>query len=469
MQAEQQGPPAPSGAPREAAGPPTELGAESATARTRRLPVGLLALASAGALTTGLLGMAALSGRTSATGTRSPTPAAGPDRQAIEALLAGRARAVREHDRIAFLATLAWADADFRARQVQAFDNLSGLPITGWREVLTGARPVTGTGERSTLKLTLRYRLRGFDRADVDRTRYLTVGRRSGTGWVIVDDGLARGLPDDPEIWEAGRTVHVRGKRSLVIGAATAPTDLREIARRLDAAVPVVSATVGDRWARRVVALVPADPVQADRLTRTDPGTGLGSGTGDLRGIAALATMVPGADGSPGEDRVVISPTVFARLNPLGRQVILTHELTHVATGAARDGIRPLWLIEGLADHVGYRGTGVTVPSAARELRREIAAGRVPTDLPGQDDFTGGSDRLPQSYAEAWLACRMIADRYGERALLRLYRAAGRARSNGTGDGAKAESEEAALREVLGIGRARFVALWRTYVRAVLR
>ncbi|REE99510.1 hypothetical protein [Thermomonospora umbrina] len=363
-------------------------------------------------------------------------PAIPPDPAAVRAILDGRARAVRDRDRTAFLSTVISAPPAFREAQRTLFDNLTRLPLESWREKPDDS----AQGPGATVKVSLRYRLRGFDRRDVVRTRHLTFAPRGGSRWTITGDGTAVGLRDDPDIWDGGPLTVVRGDRSLVIGASPA---LREIADRLDEAVPAVSGVVGDRWARRAVALVPADDGHAARLVASGD---------DLTGIAALATSGPSR-----EDRIVIAPGTFSRLNPLGREVVLTHELTHVATGGARDGRTPVWLIEGLADYVGYKGTDVPVRSAARELHREVADGRPPAALPGPDDFGGGSDRLPQSYAEAWLACRLIAERYGEDRLLELYRAAGR------------RSQEAALRSVLGIGTAGFTALWRDHLRKELR
>ncbi|MGH3239496.1 MAG: hypothetical protein ACRDNL_03895, partial [Spirillospora sp.] len=80
----------------------------------------------------------------------------------------------------------------------------------------------------------------------------------------------------------------------------------------------------------------------------------------------------------------------------------------------------------------------------------------VPSALPAAAAFAGGSPRLSQAYQEAWLACRMIADRYGEATLVRLYRTAGRV------------PEEAALRDVLRLTRARFTAQWRGYLQKEL-
>ncbi|MFS2292305.1 MAG: basic secretory family protein [Actinomadura sp.] len=359
------------------------------------------------------------------------------------ALFANRARAVRDGDEAAFLATAASAPAAFRDAQARMYRNLRRLPLKRWQERVIAPHTVDDDTGATIVRTEVRSRLRGFDQGDVVRTRYLALAPRSGS-WTIVGDGSSHGLEDDPAVWDGGRLAVARGRASLVIGDAGG---LEEIAARLDAAVPVVTGVVGSGWARRVVALVPADADLASALA--GPGQ-------SLHGIAALATVTPAAAGARGEDRVIVSPGTFGRLNELGRDVVLTHELTHVATGGARDRTTPLWLIEGFADYVGYLRTRVGVRAAAGELRREVAAGRVPSRLPSADAFSGGSERLSQAYQEAWLACRMVADRYGEATLVRLYRTAGRV------------PEAAALREVLGLTRERFTALWRDYLKREL-
>ncbi|MEU8796680.1 hypothetical protein [Spirillospora sp. NPDC048819] len=363
-------------------------------------------------------------------------------------VLANRARAVRNGDRTAFLATVATAPAAFQDVQSRLYGNLRKLPLDGWEERAIATQTMDEKKGVAVIRMEVRSRLRGFDRGDVVRTRYLTLALSSGS-WTIVGDGSARGFEDDAAIWDGGPLTVVRGRASLVIGdpTTTGAPGLEEIAKRLDAAVPVVTGVVGRGWARRVVALVPADAALASALAGPDQSLG---------DIAALATVTPSADGGRGQDRVVISPGTFGRLNELGRDVVLTHELTHVATGGARDRTTPLWLIEGFADYVGYLRADVGVRSAAGELRLEVAAGRVPSGLPAADAFSGGSARLSQSYQEAWLACRMIAGRYGEATLVRLYRTAGRV------------PEATALRDVLGLTRDRFTALWRDYLKREL-
>lgn len=380
-----------------------------------------------------------------------------PSPATVGALLQRRSRAVLAHDRGAFLATVDPSGQAFRAGQEILFDNLVKMPLASWRETLTDTRPAIAADDGWTARLRLSYRLRGFDSKEIVSNQYLTFDRRPRVGWVVSGDGAAHGLRDDPQIWNGGVLTVVHGRRSLVLGEGgigdrPPVAELRDIARRLDSGVAAVSAVVGDRWARKVVALAPATEQQAEDL---------GGDMRNLGDIAALAT-VTGEDAAA--DRIVIAPSAFGRLNRLGRHVVLTHELVHVAMDGARDTRTPMWLVEGLADYVGYKGTGVSAGSAARELAAAVRSGGLPPAPPEREAFADSGDRLSAAYEEAWLACRMIAERYGESTLVRLYRTA-QAEPEDAGD---PRIEERALRTVLGIGPGEFDVRWRAYVREKL-
>ena len=119
-----------------------------------------------------------------------------------------------------------------------------------------------------------------------------------------------------------------------------------------------------------------------------------------------------------------------------------------MATGATRGGRVPMWLSEGFADYVGYRDAGIAVRAVAAELAQEVRAGVLPTRFPGPGDFAPGAPRLAQAYEEAWLACRLIAERFGEKALVRLY---------GSG-----------VWTTLGLSQATLIEAWRDYLRREL-
>ncbi|WP_018654861.1 hypothetical protein [Actinomadura flavalba] len=390
-----------------------------------------------GALAAGLCVVLALLGAAAFAVLRpGAAPSGAPGEDAVGALLERRAAAVARGDRAAFLDTVTPA---LRAPEGRVFDNLRRMPLDAWRERFAGFGDVAPSGEAS-VRVTVRHRLRGFDRAETGRERTLRLTWHDG-GWRVSGSGAG----DDPEIWDGGPLRVVTGAASLVIGDAP---EVAEISRRLDAAEPVVTSVTGRGWARTSVALAPARPAVARALA--------GSSSPDLTRIAALATVAPGVDGGRGADRVVVSPGTFTRLTATGRDVVLTHELTHVALDAARDTRTPMWLIEGLADHVGYKRANLGVREAAAELRADVRAGRVPSALPDAAAFSASSDRLTQAYQESWLACRMIARDHGEKILLHLYRTAGRT------------SESAALRSTLGLSLSRFTAQWRTELRREL-
>ena len=86
-------------------------------------------------------------------------------------------------------------------------------------------------------------------------------------------------------------------------------------------------------------------------------------------------------------------------------------------------------MLEGFADYVALRDT--SLPDSVT-LGRAIAAaerGEAPQSLPTAADFDSRGRDLQARYEEAWLACRIIAERRGERVLTAIYRAAARGRS----------------------------------------
>jgi hypothetical protein len=115
----------------------------------------------------------------------------------------------------------------------------------------------------------------------------------------------------------------------------------------------------------------------------------------------------------------------------------------------------PTWLVEGLADYIGYLDVPVPVSTAARETREARAQGRLPTALPADADFDGGNPRLPLAYEVSWLAFRLIVETYGQEPALAFYRAVGASRDAG----AEAALDRAFADE-LGTTTAAFTALW---------
>ncbi|WTP63378.1 hypothetical protein OHU07_09150 [Streptomyces phaeochromogenes] len=366
----------------------------------------------------------------------------------VQRVLDTRAAAVRDGNEREFVATQAPATlaAGERAAARTEFRNLRAVPLADWTYRVTGLHR---SGDRATADAELRYRIEGYDRAPIVTARTLSLARADGR-WYVTADRPAK--DSSQQLWEQGAVQAVRGEHSLVLGVGRPRDALRHYAELADRAVPAVREAWGEEWSRRVVVLVPKS---LDGMAGL-----LGAPASGYRGIAAVTTGEAGGSAKAPADRIIVNPDAYGVLGAFGRQVVLTHETTHVATRASTSAATPLWLSEGYADWVGYRGTGRTAPQAAPELARAVAEGRVPDALPGDEDFGFGGDAgsLARAYEGGWLACRMIAERWGEVRLGEFYRAVGEREK-------RVGAVEAGMREVLGTSLEEFTEQWRAYVR----
>jgi hypothetical protein len=337
------------------------------------------------------------------------------------------------------------------------FGNLADVPLAAWsyRVVRTGAFPLppaassADNARRTAVEVRLSYRLAGYDTQPVVSTAYLTLSQRAGRWYVAADDdGAPSGHRTAVQLWDQGPVRVVRGAHSLVLGLA-APDVLRGYAADADQAVPQVTHAWGSGWPGKVVVEAPATLDQLAAL--------LGASADGYRDIAAVTTGELGANANAPADRVLINPSAFAELSAFGRQVVLTHETTHVATRLSTTAHTPLWLSEGIADWVAYRDAGRTAPEIAPELAADVRAGRTPKALPTAADFRSTGAGLPQAYEGGWLACRLIADQWSPATLTAFYRAVA---GGGTLD--------ARLRAAVGLSLPEFTARWRAYVEEEL-
>ncbi|MFF9013992.1 hypothetical protein ACF09C_13635 [Streptomyces sp. NPDC014870] len=388
----------------------------------------------AACLLTALLGLAGCA----APGPVDPAP------QEIRTLLDRHARALLARDEAAYAVAL---DPAHAPAALAEFDRLAEVPLASWGYRL---KDVDRSGQdRATARAELSYRIDGYDAGPVTTERVLDLTERDGR-WYVTADRPAEGAPQ--QLWQQGEVETVRGRHSLVLGVGQSEERLKAVAAYADRAVPAVSAAWPGDWARRVVVLVPA--------TLDGMGGLLGAPPASYRGIAAVTTGEVGGGPHAPADRVIVNPEAYGVLGEFGQQVVLTHETTHVATRAATSAATPVWLSEGLADWVAYRDTGRTAAQAAPELRRAVRAGDLPAALPDDKAFAfgGDADALARAYEGGWLACAMIAERWGEPELRDFYRAVG---AHPQREGAV----EKALAEVLDTTPEEFTDDWRTYLR----
>ncbi|MFD4339721.1 hypothetical protein ACFWPP_21395 [Streptomyces anulatus] len=367
---------------------------------------------------------------------------------ALDATLERRAAAVLAHDPAGYLDGIAPDAAKLRAAQRTELDRLADVPLKSWTYDVKGI--TEQDGQWATAEVELRYRIAGYDTAPVATRRVLEL-MRDGERWYITEDRPAKG--SSGQLWQQGDVEVVEGEHSIVLGVGRSKNELRQVADTVDLAVPAVSDAWPRPWNRRVVVLVP-DSVE-------DMAGLLGSPEASYRGIAAVTTGEVGGTGKRPAiaDRVIVNPQAYATLGSFGQRIVLTHETTHVATRTSTSTATPVWLSEGFADWTAYRGEDRAADTIAPELAEAVRTGMTPAELPADPDFgfDGDPAKLAGAYEGGWLACELIAERWGKEKLIAFYEAVG---AHDGRDGAV----EQALDAVLDTTPERFTADWRDYL-----
>jgi hypothetical protein len=392
--------------------------------------------------------------RSSTTSTTSTTTASTTTREAALAeLLAARAAAVRHRDRAAFSATLDDPGSGFGLRQLAQFDALARLSLGGFSYGIPEPAPALGADRVAQLgpeawvsRVRGTWSLAGFDTAPREFESFFSVVRR-GTRWRLADDTDGG---TQPQAWDLPRFTVVRDGPVLVMGSGPV-SRLRPYLALGEQAVADVRDVWTPEWAGRLVLVVPGTAAQMAEQ--------VGHETSNVAQVAAITDGPFGLDGRAGADRIVVNPTAFAGLEPKGRQVVLSHEATHVAIRATTTGSVPMWLSEGMADYIGYRGVDVPRAVVAEALLDRVRAGTGPRALPGPGDFDPSRSTIAPSYNAAWLAVHRIAERFGEERLVRFYRAAASATDGGAGTDPEAATS-AAFESVLGTSEEAFTREW---------
>lgn len=407
-------------------------------------------------------------------GAATPPPADEADRtraEAITDLLARRAEAVRERDERAFLATVdPAADEVFRYNQRRLFQNLATVPFSTWSYELNPddtldvadlpAEQTAGAAEVWAPAVDLRYALRGGDVTPTNRAMGYLFARRAdaqGGGWYLRSDnaldGLGRRTWRGP--WDFAPCEVTQTRHGIVLSHPGNDQMVERLARELDPSVRAVGEIWPSSWSERVVLVLPDSPGEMKALVGPDFPV-------DSVVAVAVADRVDNARHTATGQRVVLSPTGVRALSLPSLRVVLRHEITHLAARADTVDGSPTWLLEGFADYVGYRDSGLTLEEGAPDLAKRVRESGPPASLPEDRAFRASGSDLDQAYQQSWSLARFIAQRYGEDRLVELYRtlaAVGPASARKTDD---------MLRDVLGMDRAKLVGDWQSYLREAL-
>lgn len=356
-------------------------------------------------------------------------------RAQVEALFDHREQAISEADPVGFLQDVDRTNLEFVVRQLTEFENLTQLPLADFGYTVESGRfnsaavPESLLGEHRkqvhVMAVTVHYQVTGVDAAPVAAAWLPVVGLVEDT-WKIIgevteapEEGgpLPQGTNGQP--WDGGTRMSVIGKEeSIVLMVPDDDVDLGWWLSELSwEALEAVMELVPEAEDLGVLITVARDPnIEQAHLTYTP------ERIGTVAGFTVLQyDQVPEwhAEAKAVTSRIIINEDAIAEYP--AAKTLLAHELTHAAMNATGQstGRPPLWLVEGFAEYVALRDAegdlvatlaGITGGAAA-------AAGGLPSD----ERFRSAT--ASDAYVLGWLACRMIAERYGEDRLLALYRA----------------------------------------------
>lgn len=333
-----------------------------------------------------------------------PTALAGAAASSVQELV----RALEDGDTAAAADLALASDAEARELLSSVADNARKLrlrDITARYVDEVGAVAQDGSWSAA---VDLTWRLEGFDREPAHAEVLIDFVPDDGRAAIAGLGGEGRLSP----LWLRGRLAVRRTPDALVMAAGEqADREARVYLQRVRRAIPVVRRVL-PQWRPSVVVEVPSSAVALEQALDVTGGT--------YAGIAAVTAAADGErrDGAP--VRVFVNPEVTGRLRGAGAQVVISHELVHVATDAISAVLDP-WLLEGFADYVALRDVdlplSVTAARAAAVVRRK----GVPERLPGTAEFDTTSADLEATYELAWLACVEVAAQVGESGLVRVY------------------------------------------------
>jgi hypothetical protein len=191
----------------------------------------------------------------------------------------------------------------------------------------------------------------------------------------------------------------------------------------VDGGVPDIDAPAMARVAREVV--LDVVPRADDDLTIVSPRTPaltadlVGRPQREFASIAAITTTVDGRTRSA--PVIVLNPAQFATMDQRAAQVVVSHEATHLLTGAVGRSAE-LWVIEGFADFVALHDDTAPLAVSAGQALRQVKKDGAPKALPSAADFGRADHGLGAVYESAWMIFRMLGERHDDATIIRFYR-----------------------------------------------
>ncbi|MGW6275935.1 hypothetical protein [Kribbella sp. NPDC055071] len=340
-------------------------------------------------------------------------------RVAIDTILLRRAQAVQTGNEPLFLADVDPVNKRLMAAQKILFANLVELGFSeiGYSQAEERFDPaVLKAHGRTTylVRVLMRYQIPKVDQTPVTTELGYTFVNRAGH-WVLTDDDdldQDLGPGAHQEAWDLGRIEVHRAPRVLVVVEKGDSKRGRAIATAAGEGLAEVSAYWPRKWRGSVLVIsLSKTDVRDARFADEDIESAASSG--------ATFSSLPGqdtADGTVAGAYIVINPNERDRVD----EILLSHEITHVAT-ADLGGYEPLWLAEGAAEYVSWRGIeAISGPGEVGKWEQEVIDDALPTlsALPTDAGFYSNSADV---YGVSWLAVRYLVKRIGLAGVEDLY------------------------------------------------
>jgi hypothetical protein len=379
---------------------------------------------------------------------------------AVKPVLAARARAVLRHDRAAFLATIDQRRTTFYRAQAALFDRMVTVPFSDLAyRVAAPGRDLSNARVRRTYapsqvylsEVEASYRFRRQDSAPTT-SRYYYTFTLTPAGWRLGGQGdLPAPRTGDVEIWDATPVRSLATTRTLVVYH---PSDRALAQRLLNAAEQGFSQVDASwpEWDHKVVILVPRDQAEAERLLH-------GRDLSDTAAVSA-SHVEAGALRRVLGNRVIVNTTFMKGYSTLAVQLVIAHEMTHVATRTVGLGV-PLFLVEGFADYTAFRPVDLPLRVTRQALAITVRDGGFDGRLPTDAEIVGPNGAL--AYDKASTFCLWVSRTYGQAKLRSLYASFSIYQERAT----TLEADEQ-MRRTLGISLATAQSRWAAFVRQVM-
>jgi hypothetical protein len=340
-------------------------------------------------------------------------------RLAVDAILLRRANAVRTVNEMLFLQDVDPTNTKLRQEQKVLFANLVeiGFGEIGYSQAEERFAPAVARAHRSAtyvVRVLMRYQIPQVDLAPVSTELGYTFVSRSGR-WVLaadddLDGELGPGAHREP--WDLGRIEVQRGPRVMVLVEKGDTKRGRAILTAAAQGLAEVTAYWPRKWRGSVLIAALNDTEVRDARFADE----------DVESAASTSptfSSLPGqdtADGTVAGAYVVINPKERDRVD----EILLSHELTHVAT-ADLGGYEPLWLAEGAAEYVSWRGIeAISRPGEVNKWEQDVIDHSLPafSALPSDAGFY---DHNTDVYGVSWLAVRFLVRQIGLNQVEDLY------------------------------------------------